>query len=263
MKSQKFKTQRVRDRHSTTNKPVNERCFFGANACRAILRLRPSTVRKVIFAEESRAEHMDTLEWAKSKKIAVGYGSEEELDRIAGTKHHQGICVFARDYLIFSLREVLPDLRKQNLLLFLDGIGNPHNVGAILRTAAHFGISYVIGGSSLPKISPAAARTAEGAAEHVRLVRAEILEPFFRDMKHEGYRVVVASLEEGAKALQEAVLPKRAVLVLGAEVSGVTAEVRAFADQSVQIAGTGLVESLNVSATAAIFMHEWSRQARL
>lgn len=252
----------IKKKKKFAGRPARESCFYGINSCRAILTKRPRTVRKLIVAIERALEYRDLIRLANEARIPVGHGKEAELDKISETKHHQGICVFAADYVVFEPREVAPDLAREPLLLFLDGVGNPHNLGAILRTAAHFGLRYILGGEDLPRLSPAAARTAEGAGEHVRLVRAPDARALLETLKREGRKIVAASLGERATALQVAKLPAKTVLVMGSEVEGIREEILALADQEVTIAGSGSVQSLNVSVSTGIFLHEWSRQQR-
>jgi TrmH RNA methyltransferase len=146
--------------------------------------------------------------------------------------------------------------------LWLDGVGNPHNLGAMLRSAAHFGASAVL----LPKqstlaLSGAAARVAEGGAEHVRLAAVADPARSFAALRAAGFAVVTTSSHRG-EPLYAAALPRRCIFVLGAEVEGVSATVAAAADRRVAIPGTERVESLNVAVAAALLVGEHWRQHR-
>jgi TrmH RNA methyltransferase len=238
---------------------AKERCFFGVNAIAAILQSRPSTVRKLIIDRSCLFEYKELIELAEESRVAVGDGTTEELDKIAGSIHHQGVCLLGRAHIEFSFEEALPGLRKSQALLYLDGVGNPHNLGAILRTAAHFGFEYILGPQSMASLSPSAVRTAEGAAEHVRIVRVEQPRSAFERLRKEGFKIIAAERGGEAKPLGQTPLPARSLLVLGNEVEGLSPEARESADLILEIPGTGIVDSLNVAASAAIFLYEWQR----
>ena len=226
-----------------------------------MLERRPHDVRRLVISVERAAEYADVLALARRAGVATGEATEADLEKIAETRQHQGICAFARDYAVFTPAEVKDALEREPAILFLDGVGNPHNLGAIVRTAAHFGIRFIAGGPDLPRLSPAAARIAEGGGEFVSLVRAPDGAALLASLQRGGRRIVAASLGERAVALGAYVFPKKCVIVLGGEVEGVSETILRAADDRVTIAGTGAVQSLNVSVSTAIFLHEWSRQS--
>jgi len=141
-------------------------------------------------------------------------------------------------------------------------VQNPHNLGSILRTAAHFGAAAVVGRSGeLPPLSPAAVRVAEGAAEFVPV--CDLADPV-ADLKRlaaAGFRVVATSSHRG-KPLAAARLSGRVVIVLGSEGEGVSKAIEAAAGEGVQIPGTGAVESLNIATAVGVVAAEHWRQHR-
>ena len=97
-----------------------------------------------------------------------------DLDKVSDSVHHEGVCILAKELPPLTPQEFLKGLSTRGpktCLLYLDGVENPHNLGSILRTAAHFGIPYILG--QLPALTPSACRIAKGAAEIVRLVPLE------------------------------------------------------------------------------------------
>lgn len=140
-------------------------------------------------------------------------------------------------------------------------MGNPHNLGAILRSAAHFGVSALL----LPRhsslaLSGAAARVAEGGAEAVPLVRLGQDDAAIAQLHAAGFRLA-ATLVRGGDDLFRAALPPRLVYVLGAEGEGMSPALAAACDLRLSIPGTGAVESLNVAAATAVLLAQWaSRQ---
>lgn len=192
---------------------------------------------------------------AKEKK---GYQivADDSLERLTKSIHHEGVAILARQIRRWDLAALLAHAAPATPLLYLDGVQNPHNLGSILRTAAHFGAAAVIGKvGDLPPLSAAAVRVAEGAAEHVPV--CDLSDPA-RDLarlKKDGYQVVVTSSRRG-ESLFATPLGPRVVLVLGSEGEGVSRSIEALADRRVMIPGTGAVESLNVSVACGIVLAE-------
>src|SRR5690606_8688382 len=121
----------------------------------------------------------DLLTWCAKNKKSYHVVKENDLERLASSVHHQGVCVVAKRRTKLYFSRFLQELKHSPAaltLLFLDGVENPHNLGAILRTANFLGVKYILGEKGrLPRLSPAAVRTAEGAAETVTLVECEDL----------------------------------------------------------------------------------------
>ena len=144
--------------------------------------------------------------------------------------------------------------------LWLDGVGNPHNFGAILRSAAHFGVAGIL----LPRdstlaLSGAAARVAEGGAEQVPLVRMGQTDNAAAQLRNAGFSLA-ATLVRGGDDLFAATLPQRLVYVMGAEGEGMDARLAEACDLRLSIPGSGAVESLNVAAATAVFLAQWKQR---
>jgi TrmH RNA methyltransferase len=141
--------------------------------------------------------------------------------------------------------------------LWLDGVGNPHNLGAILRSAAHFGAAAVL----LPKhstmtLSGAAARVAEGGAEQVPFVRLGREDNAIAQLHGAGFTLAATIVRGGSDAFATA-LPQRLVYVIGAEGEGMDPKLAALCDLRLSIPGSGTVESLNVAAATAVLLAQW------
>lgn len=179
---------------------------------------------------------------------------DAELEALASSPHHEGIVVEAPP--------VAPPHRwgrGTGQWLLLDGVQNPHNVGAILRSAAHFGVRgiWAIDG---PRIGGAAARVAEGGAEYVPYAPVP-LERALEGLQAAGS--VVGTTGGRAPSLFEVPMTPCRVWVLGSEHHGIRPEVAALVGGWVQVAGTGHVESLNVSVSAALVCAEYARRPPL
>ncbi len=195
----------------------------------------------------------------------LGYTIVEDadLEKLSGSAHHEGVCFAVMPVEELSLSTWLRDLAPgPATALWLDGVGNPHNFGAILRSAAHFGAAGVL----LPKgselsMSGAAARIAEGGAEQVPMVRLGRSDNAIAQLQSAGF-VLAATVVRGGSALYSTKLPERLLLVIGAEQLGVTDELARAATLRLAIPGSGRVESLNVAAATAVFLGEWWRQRK-
>lgn len=149
--------------------------------------------------------------------------------------------------------------KRQDCLLALDGVGNAHNLGAITRSCAHFGIAGIIIKQPDLLQSGAALRTAEGGGEFVDGLACDNLPLALQLCKEAGYSLITTS-SHGGSSLYNTALPAKAVIVFGEEMFGVSQNVAKSADIALQIPGTGKVESLNVSVAASLILGEWYRQ---
>lgn len=224
----------------------------GLRAAIAAFAARTDDVVHVSYAESARMALRDVLKEAARRRIAYTERSEEDLERIAGARSHEGVCIALRARPLPGPADLERLLEADRFVgIVLDGVTNPHNVGAIVRSMAHFGAhALVVPEANGPALSPAAVRVAEGGAEHVLALRAPIERALMR-MRARDVEIVVA--EQGA-APAVARWPDRVAIVLGSERDGVSAGVRALSDRSVSIPGSGRVESLNVSVAAAILL---------
>ncbi|MDG6348817.1 TrmH family RNA methyltransferase [Luteimonas sp. 8-5] len=239
----------------------DEQRLYGINAVRAAFARRPQALRKLYLDEARIPQLQPLLKWCVANRIGYRVVADEDLRRLAASSHHEGVVADMLREEPQPLTGWLRDLGDgPQCALWLDGVGNPHNLGAVLRSAAHFGIAAIL----LPKhstlaLSGAAARVAEGGAEAVPFVRLGRDDNAIAQLHGAGFKLA-ATVVRGGENLFAATLPQRLVYVLGAEGEGMTADLAASCDFQLSIAGTGAVESLNVSAAAAILLAEWFRQ---
>jgi TrmH RNA methyltransferase len=228
----------------------------GVNAVRALFLRRPEQVVRLHYTEERRPVAGPLCRYLARHHKAYREGPAEELARIAGTEHHGGLVALVEPRRAQPLPEPLPAiLFAAPVLPVLDGIGNPHNLGAIARSAAFFGAKALVlaGDARQADLSDAAYRTAEGALEHLAVFRAEHLPTLLRRVA--GQLLTVAAVPAGGAAPADLPRKKPIALVLGNEETGPSPEVLAACEGRVTLAGSGLVESLNVAAAAAVLMH--------
>lgn len=238
-----------------------EQRLYGINACLAMFAARPQDLRKVWLLESRLGTLKHVVAHCVKHRLGYTVVSDEDLRRLSGSEHHEGVVFATAPAEEANLSAWLRDLPPgPQLAIWLDGVGNPHNLGAILRSAAHFGVA----GLLLPKhsslaLSGAAARVAEGGAERVPMVRLGRPDNALAQLRSAGF-VAAATVVRGGTPLYAQPLPPRLLLLMGAEQTGVDPTLAQAATLQLAIPGTGAVESLNVSAATAVFVAEWRRQ---
>ncbi|SFK39987.1 RNA methyltransferase, TrmH family [Lysobacter sp. cf310] len=237
--------------------------LYGLNAVRAAFARRPQAIRKLYLSEARIPALQPLLAWCVAHRVGYRVVEDADLDKLAASSHHEGVVADVLREENLSLSTWLRDLPAgPQAALWLDGVGNPHNLGAILRAAAHFGVSAVL----LPKhstlaLSGAAARVAEGGAEAVPMVRLGRGDNAIAQLRGAGF-ALAATLVRGGSDLFATALPERVVYVIGAEGEGMDRELAASCDLRLSIPGSGAVESLNVASATAVFLAAWASRQR-
>lgn len=236
--------------------------IYGLAAAKAAFAARPEAVLSIAHTADQRHALADLLRNAARRRIAYREVETEELARMAQSVHHEGVCLLIRPRELPSLSSLLRSVRNGGLLLALDGVQNPHNVGAILRSAAYFGASGLLytstdSGHKTSALPAAARRVAEGGAEYVPVLRVDSLHTVVQEATRAGVSVLGcdAHAPEDLGAFE---WPERALLVFGHEQHGLTREVRAGCRHLVRIAGQPRIDSLNVSVAAGIFLASYA-----
>jgi TrmH RNA methyltransferase len=236
--------------------------ILGLRAGLAVFDRRKEEIVRVAYAGAVARDVEALARWAESRRLPCDEVPEHELHRIAGSDLHEGLCVLARERRWASSAD-LADLlvRTRGTAIALDRVRNPYNVGAILRSAAFFGVGAVLLGTPAPHpgLPPLAVRVAEGGAEHVVLARTTDLADTLSRLKTKGVRVVGTDGHAQDSVLGFA-FRRPTILVLGNEREGLLDRVRAQCDAVVRIPGTGAVESLNVGVAAGVMMAELTRR---
>jgi TrmH RNA methyltransferase len=234
--------------------------LYGLHAVQAAFARRPEALRKLYLAEARIPQLQPLLKWCVARRIGYRVVADEDLRKLAASSHHEGVVADVLREEPAPLTAWLRDLPAGPCCaLWLDGVGNPHNLGAILRSAAHFGASAML----LPKqstlaLSGAAARVAEGGAEAVPFVRLGRDDNAIAQLRGAGF-ALAARVVRGGADLFAAPLPRRLVFVLGAEGEGMDAALASACDSRLSIPGTGAVESLNVASATAVLLAAWAR----
>jgi 23S rRNA (guanosine2251-2'-O)-methyltransferase len=223
--------------------------IYGAHAVEAALRNPRREVRR-IYASENAAQRLGVLPRPGLPQVTVV--PPKDLDRmLGGDSVHQGLLIEVEPLPDMALQD-LPDAR---LILFLDQITDPHNVGAILRSATAFGVdALVITARNSPPLEGALAKAASGGLDHVPVVAVPNLARALAEAGElDFWRIGLDS--EGAEPAEKLDAPAKAALVLGAEDRGLRRLTREHCDTIRALTTYGPIASLNVSNAAAIALH--------
>jgi RNA methyltransferase, TrmH family len=230
----------------------------GFAAVSALFAEAPDRVERLFFEERAKARvKAFCVVMARARK-PYRLVTAPELERIAGTPMHGGIVAVARPrpVLPFDAEEARGWARDGHLLLLLDGIGNPHNLGAIVRTAAFFGVPRAVLSDDPAQASPsdAAYRVAEGGFEHVQFYRATRFAAALKQLAH-SYRILGTAPDAKTTLATLRRSDKPFALVLGNEEAGLSRATLNACDEVIAISRAGHIQSLNVAASAAILMY--------
>jgi 23S rRNA (guanosine2251-2'-O)-methyltransferase len=224
-----------------------------------VLKTRPRAVRRLLLLHGKLEPPAEFLEMAEAAGIAPEILGWEEFLRegdFQEEENHQGVCLFARQRELLAEKD-LKSLAGARVVLALDQLSDPRNLGAILRGAAFFGVDAVLllKNRAAP-ITPAVTRIAVGGAEFVKIFEVTNLARSLDLLKKLGFWVFGLD-ERGEKSLVEADFGEKAVLVIGAEGEGLRQRTAEFCDELVKIpGGRAGVESLNAAVAATIALAE-------
>lgn len=237
-------------------------------------------VQPVLEALKSRARHIEkvwiafgrsggavqrVLEQARKHRIPVSFKDRPSLDAKAGTSKHQGFLALLSGTATLELEPFLQELPKESrrFLALLDGVQDPHNLGAIVRTACAAGLEGIL----LPKhgtspLTPAAVKASAGAVEWVSLVRVGNAAQALRRVREKGVLILGADPAAGSR-IHDQDLCQDLCLVIGGEGGGLRPVVKKACDDLVSIPMIGPIGSMNASVAAGILFYEVVRQRGL
>jgi 23S rRNA (guanosine2251-2'-O)-methyltransferase len=240
------------------------RGIYGIHAVRALIEKRPDAILSARLLRGSSAGGLPKLEKAlEAIGVPIQRVAREELDKLTQGGTHQGIVVATKgleEVGIRELEELVIERGKAFRGLVLDGVEDPRNLGACLRTADAAGVDAVIvPRNRAARLTPAALKVATGAAETVRLVRVPNLAAALHWMKDAGVWVV-GTAADSPRSVYDSRLETPVVLALGGEGRGLRRLTRELCDEMVAIPMRGAVSSLNVSVAAGVLLFELNRQ---
>lgn len=214
-------------------------------------------LERILIAQGAGGPRLqEIIDLARKSGIPVRFEPRAALEKLAGTSAHQGIVALgaARKY------AGLDSVAEAEMLVVLDGVEDPHNLGAIIRTAHAAGAGAVI----IPErravgVTDVVAKAAAGAIEHLPVVRVTNINRALEELKERGYWIYGLD-ERGEQPHDQTDFAQRSVLVLGGEGKGLHEQVRKNCDVIVRIPMAGKIASLNVSVAAGVVLFEWRRR---
>ena len=236
----------------------NELVLCGLPAVQARFARDPGSIKRLFFDEPTSRKLGGVCKALAAAKKIYRCVPPAELEKITGTVHHGGVaCVVNAPSIATPLaKDIAAWAAARAPLLVLDRVGNPHNLGALARSAAFFGVANLIipahPSAALPGES--AFRVSEGGLEYIRVWRVPSLPVFFGALAAQGYEILGAATRGGSPVARHP-LAKPLALVLGNEEQGLAPEVAKACTGLVTLSGSGKVESLNVSVAGAVLLH--------
>src|SRR6202166_4060325 len=238
--------------------------IYGINAVTEALKARGRAFQWLGMAKERNDIRMQRMiEECRKLGVPVKFLTRVELDRMAGNAAHQGVVAVTSAKQYSDLDDVIGTKRGQySFVVVLDGVEDPHNLGALLRTADAVGVDGVV----LPErrsapLNATVAKTSAGASEHVRVAKVTNLVRALEQMKQKNIWVLGLD-ERGTPDYMDFDFKTDCVLVLGREGAGLHDLVKKTCDHLLRIPMAGMVSSLNVSVAGAVVMYEAMRQRR-
>ncbi|HET9742025.1 MAG TPA: 23S rRNA (guanosine(2251)-2'-O)-methyltransferase RlmB [Terriglobales bacterium] len=222
--------------------------------------------RQIDYVEVARERHdqrlQSVIDLARKQGVPLRFVPREQLDRAARAKSHQGVLAMLAERQYFDLEDVLQASTRPKFLLLLDGIEDPHNLGALIRSADGAGVDgVVIPERRAAAVNATVAKASAGASEHVKIARVVNLARTLDELKQRNIWIVGLD-ERGSSSYDQIDYKMDCALVLGAEGKGLHDLVRKKCDYLVSIPMMGQVPSLNVSVAGGIVMYEVARQRR-
>jgi 23S rRNA (guanosine2251-2'-O)-methyltransferase len=229
----------------------------GINPVAEALRARRPLERVLIAKGAGGPRLQEVIELARRAAVPVRFEARESLDRLAASAAHQGVVALGAATQYADLDDLAGRAR---MLVVLDGVEDPHNLGAIIRTAHAAGADGIV----IPErravgLTDVVAKAAAGALEYLPMARAGNINRALESLKQRDFRIYGLD-ERGEQAYDQVAYAARAALVFGGEGKGLHELVRRHCDALVRIPMAGKIPSLNVSVAAGIVLFEWKRR---
>ncbi len=237
---------------------------IGLHAVEALLSSGPDRVTTVLLQKSRDDERLKYIvELATAQSINIEYLTRHKLDEIVNNSHHQGVVAVTKSANAFDeslLPDLLSNIKQPALILVLDGVQDPHNLGACMRSADAFGVNMIIA----PKdkavgITPVVRKVACGAAESVPFIRVTNIARTLRLLQDKGVWLIGTD-DQAETTLQEVDMSGDIALIMGSEGSGMRQLTKKHCDFLVNIPMQGMVSSLNVSVATGVSLYEVQRQ---
>jgi 23S rRNA (guanosine2251-2'-O)-methyltransferase len=246
-----------REAHSESR--AEHQAVFGVEPVKELIAAAPQTIRVLYVRDRDQHRFASETERVRASGGRVEFADEAKLARAAGRDaRHQGIVAITREYNYAALEDVIAS--RPDPLLLIDGVTDPRNLGAILRSAEGAGTNAILlARDRTCPVTPAAIKSSAGAWVHLKIARCGNVVRTLEELKEAGYWIA-ALTPDGETSLYEIDASRRLALIVGSEGRGVRDLVAKTADFRVSIPMRGRVNSLNVSVAAAVALFEIARR---
>ena len=242
-----------------------ELIIYGKKPVLEALRSNQQLSRIHLAKEMEKKDSIRISELAKKKNVKVLYSKKAELQKICGPVLHQGVTAILDKYDYLTEQNLLALITSSEnpLFLILDQIQDPHNLGAIIRTAESAGVSAII----LPEkgsasVNPTVAKTSAGAVFHCPIYQTMDLQGMINKLQEQKIKVI-AMVPHHNNTIYDTDLSGPLAIIVGSEGKGVRKNILRLCDKSMSIPGYGKVDSLNASVSTAVAVFEAVRQRRM
>lgn len=226
----------------------------GVHACLMAYQKRPNEIVKIFLTDENVKTFSDVLKWCAAHKKSYKITTSEDIERVSGSTHHEGVCFYVKKSPLCSVSDFLEKYKfKKSCVVALENVENPHNVGALLRVCANFGVTALLIKKAPHFQNAAVFRTAEGGAEWVEFIDCDNLTKAVLKFKTAGYKVFTTSSHVG-RSPSKIKFSDKTLFVFGSEKLGISRDLLTKGDAIISIPSTGNVESLNVTCAASILL---------
>lgn len=238
----------------------SETKIYGENACLALFKKRPEDIIQLFLTKDKLNAFSAIVKYCAQNKKAYHLVTRAELDTMTKATHHEDVCMLIKKRPARTLEQYLQTKPTKSIILALENVSNPHNIGAILRSAAHFGVNALIIPEAKTAQAASAIRTSEGGAEYVEIFEAPDFNKMLALLKKNGFQTITTS-SHAKKSLYELKWQDKVVIVFGEEAEGLTKETLSLGE-TIKIPGTDYVESLNVSVAAAVILSDYYQKVQ-
>lgn len=244
------------------NFELDPNVLFGRNSVMEALKGDREIDKIMIQKGEKEGSVIKIIAAAKAKGLVVQEVEKNKLDELTGREKHQGVVAYVAAHEYVTVKEILEEARskgEQPFVLILDNIQDPHNLGAIIRTAHNAGVHGII----IPKrravgLTGTVSKSSAGALEYMKVAKVSNIVQTIRDLKEEGLWIACADMD--GKTLYEENLTGPIGIVVGSEGEGVSKLTKENCDYVVSVPMYGKVTSLNASVAASLMVYEIVRQ---
>jgi 23S rRNA (guanosine2251-2'-O)-methyltransferase len=239
--------------------------IFGVNAVLEMLKRASSEIIEIILADGSSRDVLQRIRAeAQQRNVPVLFRNRNALDRLVLGQRHQGVIARSKPYRYVPFDDMLGRIaaaKQPERILIVDGVTDPRNLGALIRTADAAGVRFIV----IPKdrsadVTPVVAKASAGATSHVGIVKIANVRRAIREMKQRDFWVVGLD-ERSHETIYDRKFPERVAILLGSEGGGQRPINLRECDFVVSIPMLGAVSSLNVAVAGAVFLYELMRQA--